>query len=207
MDDSARQDNKKRGRTIRIFFPFLLLALFLTSIFMAQLWLRAKPVTGSTVTVPLLTGEMVADDQLTPVSATMLPPPTPLNATEMDLQSTLTTSATLPPGATIRLSGPPPGSSFYLDDSMSIYWSWPLELGADQQFVIYLSGDQTKHLAGVIQKPALGNHNYQLNFDPRDIVEVEGTYQIQVHLETKGAPAILAESTPRAVSLVLLPEL
>jgi hypothetical protein len=183
-----------------------LLALFLVSIFVAQQRIGYEPATEIAATVPSLTGDMVTDDQHTPDSTMIVPTPTTPNATVRDPQRTLTPSADLPFNATIQLSGPPPDSSFYLNDPMSIYWSWPLELTDDQQFAIYLLIDQTKYLAGIVQEPALGNQGYQLKFDPGNMVEDEGTYQLEVRLERKRSQTILVASSPRTVSFVLLPE-
>ena len=204
MDDSGSQVSKKRGRTIRIFFPFLLLVLILASIYITRQWLAYEPAGGITNTTPSSSSDIVVDDQRIPDSTIVLPTPTTRKVTTRDPQSTPTATAALPADATIQLSGPPPGSSFYLSDPLNIYWSWPIELSEDQQFAIYLMAEQKKYLAGVILEPALGNHGYQLNFDPRDVVEEEGTYQIQVHLERRGVPNTVAESAPRAISLVLL---
>jgi hypothetical protein len=207
LDDSDRELNRKRGRTIRIFFPFLLLALIVIGMYLTRQSLGNKPANEITGTTPFPSSQTVEFEQHVPDGTSVLPTPWAAAATVTDPPSTSIPTSALPIDATIKLSGPPPGSTFYLHDPVSAYWNWPLRLSDDQQFAIYLIVDQTEHLAGVVREPNMGNHGYQFSFDPGVLSEKDGSYQLQVRLlEEKESSIVIAASTPRAFSLLLHPE-
>jgi hypothetical protein len=107
---------------------------------------------------------------------------------------------TPPANAQIQLVGPPPDSSFYLDDPVSTIWTWPLPQETGQQFAIYLVTDENEFLAGTVKDPSLGDYGYQLTYFPGDVVDSEGTYLLQIRLQQITSQKELATSIPRKLT-------
>ena len=107
---------------------------------------------------------------------------------------------TPPANAQIQLVGPPPDSSFYLDDPLSTIWTWPLPQETGQQFAVYLFSDENEFLAGTVKDPSLGAFGYQLTYFPGDVVDSEGTYLLQIRLQQIRSKIDLVTSIPRKLT-------
>ena len=107
---------------------------------------------------------------------------------------------TPPANAQIQLIGPPPDSSFYLDDPLSTIWTWPLPQEAGQQFAVFLVTDENEFLAGTVKDPSLGDFGYQLTYFPGDVVNSEGTFLLQIRLQQIKSQIDLVTSVPRKLT-------
>jgi len=108
---------------------------------------------------------------------------------------TATTAAPIP------LLGPPSGSVFGRDDVVAFYWSWPGEVGQDQQFVVYLTVDGTRSPLGVVDEANLGS-GFQLQAAVGEAAGAAGSYVWQVFLEDSATGATLGQSEARTIAVV-----
>lgn len=108
---------------------------------------------------------------------------------------------TIPPGAVVELIGPPAGSHFPVDASISFYWRWPFVLDENQQFVVYLLQDQQEILLGMLTEPNLGNDAYYLSGELAATAVQAGAVQWEVRLENAPGQIILATSERRGLLL------
>ena len=109
---------------------------------------------------------------------------------------------TLPANTEIQLIGPPPDSSFYLDDPISTIWTWPLPQEPGQQFSVYLVTGENEYLAGTVKEPSLGDFGYQLTYLPDDVVNSEGTYLLLIRLQQIRPQGDLVTSIPRTLTFL-----
>lgn len=119
------------------------------------------------------------------------------NQSQSQSQSTATPSSTaqaatpapppavtveLPAEAMIQLLGPPANSSFRLDDPVSFYWDWPLALGPNQRFAVYLRAGSDEWLLGAVEHNNLGSA-YRLRAELTELVSQPAQYEWLVRLE------------------------
>ena len=111
-------------------------------------------------------------------------------------------TATLPPDAVIELLGPPAGSSFRRNDTISFFADWSSPLTESQQLAAYIRiNDQPPILLGVLEEPNIGQrYRWQTN-----IGEVAGTavsLEWWVQLQTSRTASPLLTSASRPVTLL-----
>lgn len=109
---------------------------------------------------------------------------------------------TAPMQPIIRLQTPESGAEALITEALSYRWNWPVPLGADQRFVVYLVHEGTAVPVGEVTQPVLGSR-YELTVAGYDFVTDAADYQWQVRLED-GTGNSLAASEPRL--LVLAPD-
>jgi hypothetical protein len=112
--------------------------------------------------------------------------------------------ATIPPDTAVQLLGPPPESTFPINDTVSFYWHWPQPLAEDQRFALYLLADDQERLLGIVDEPNLGT-SFRLSASPGEFVETTGTIQWQVRLESELLEYPLTESKVRSIALIAAP--
>ncbi len=103
--------------------------------------------------------------------------------------------------AVIPLLGPPSGSVFGRDDVVSFYWSWPGEVGRDQQFVVYLAVDGVRSPLGAVDEANLGS-GFQLQAAVGETAGAAGSYVWQVFLEDSATGATLGQSEARTIAII-----
>lgn len=101
----------------------------------------------------------------------------------------------------IPVLGPPAGSFFRPEDTISFYWSGAAEPTPDRQYSVYLIDGDERVLLGSIAQPNLGQ-GYQLRANISDFVEEPGAYSWLVVLEDAGLGVIIGQSDIRPISLV-----
>lgn len=104
----------------------------------------------------------------------------------------------LPP---VVLSGPPPGSQFGLNDSVTFYWDWPGELQDGMRFALYLQSADAAELVGTADADNLGNVQ-QVGARLGEFVAGPGDYQWQVVVEDESTGATIAFSEHRPIVLM-----
>ena len=191
----------KLGRLIRVFSPFALLVIVLATIYIVTSMIRTDS-NNDKIGIPPSPSMMPTSNANASIPAT----PTSLeNATVSVMErnnefDTTPIPQTLPVNAQIQLIGPPPDSSFYLEDPLSTIWTWPLPQESGQQFAVYLITDENEYLAGTVKDPSLGAIGYQLTYFPDDIVNSEGTYLLQIRLQQIRPQIDLVTSVPRTLT-------
>jgi hypothetical protein len=192
----------KRLKRFQVIVPFFLVLLCIASINFVELpaAFRATPTRAAPVPTSTATRTPLAKPtaQLPPSpTVTNTPPPTasatPLPTPEL--------APTLPAGAQIWLYGPPDGSSYSRNSTVSFFWSWPYPLAEEQQFVLYLIGDGSEHRVGSVGKPNLGSA-YSLRMLAQQLSEVESPVAWEVRLEDGSSAEALLVSERRALSFL-----
>ncbi len=189
------------GRLIRIFSPFALLMIGLAAVYFVAGMAKTEPENETVSIIPspsiTPTGSSNPSIPASPTSRTNVT----ITATQQILKIDTTPQPPTPPAnAQIQLVGPPPDSSFYLDDALSTIWTWPIPQKTGQQFAIYLITDENEFLAGTVKDPSLGAYGYQLTYFPGDVVDSEGTYLLQIRLQQIRTEMDLATSIPRKLT-------
>lgn len=124
-----------------------------------------------------------------------------------DVPATATTAVT--PTATItptfplevEVLAPPPETEVGLNDTITFTWRWPVPLVFGQQFIIFVSEDDTTLWQETVYIPA-ENNQYELDIDVADISETPGTYQWQIMVEDDSLESILFETTPATLTIL-----
>jgi len=111
------------------------------------------------------------------------------------------TAMPTPTPMTIPLLGPPIGSFFRLEDTISFYWSAVAELNPGQRYSVYLVDGGERVRLGSAGWPNLGQ-GYQLQVKIGDFVDGPGDYGWLVVLEDVGSDATLGQSEARPITLV-----
>ncbi|MCB9422180.1 MAG: hypothetical protein H6667_20425 [Ardenticatenaceae bacterium] len=130
-------------------------------------------------------------------SATAIPPTSTIPPTP-----TLIPTATLPPDAEILLLGPPSGSSFRQNDTISFYANWPLPLIEPQQLAAYVQlDDQPVISLGELAEPNTGLcYRWQLNMSEITDTAVTLSWWVQLQPDSNSPP--LLTSPTRQVTLL-----
>jgi hypothetical protein len=102
------------------------------------------------------------------------------------------------PTAAITLLGPPDNSLLRAQDTLTVYWTWPLPLSDDQLFKLYLRQADQETLVGVLEEANMGQA-YRLTLSGADIPSGEGPVQWLVKLESSLSDQPLISSTPRTI--------
>jgi len=207
-------NTRKRGkpvldrRSIRIFLPFVLLLLSFTALSIAKQQNSRNKKNNNVESAPAsiipITKDAAIVHELTP-DPTNLSSSTPTAAviSQDNGEPTASEIPTRFPNDSIVFIGPPSNSIFSLQTPVTIYWDWPFYEDQNQLFAVYLMDDSGEYLAGTADEPSLGNRGYQLNFIPRDTVNSEGPYLIEIRLQQMESLAVLAVSNPRSIEFTL----
>ncbi len=197
-NDEEQMANGKRERlqrTIYILMPLILLILCLVSINLVA-WLNNRPAESTTaVSSTVLEANEVAINE-TAVSPTH--PPTAATATP---QPTPTIRPTLPPEAQISLQGPPVDSTLFVNQTITFYWQWPVELAEGDVLTLYLLTADVEIIVGSQSEPNLGTQ-YQHQLTPDQLNIAPQAVQWQVRLSNHlGEELLVSDKRP----LTLLP--
>jgi hypothetical protein len=191
----------KRKRAILISLPFLMLLLCLG---LLNVWARSVAVSPTATTLSTTTTSTTAvptePPALKPIStqtglptlaATAVPPAT----------VTPIPPPTLPPTATITLLGPPDQSRIMAEDSITVYWTWPLPLAEDQYFGIYLQEETGDTRVGRLEAANFGT-GYRWQSEARYLVDGGGEVSYLIKLETILSDEPLTTSEPRTLFIL-----
>lgn len=198
--------NGRRG--LRIFLPFLLLALGFAFLSEFQEQSSRNPDSHDTAvdlkSDPLLTPTLSVFASGTPspsgpASVTPNTTPSAKGLRPGNPPTTVAETVTSIPPTSIQINGPPEDSVFSFQTPLTIYWEWPFDQDESQRFTVYLQDEFGDYLAGMLNEPSLGDQGYQLSFVPADVVQSEGTYLVQIRLEYVEQQVIIATSKPRAI--------
>ena len=197
LNKTDRRRFGKSGRLIRIFSPFVLLVIVLAAIYFVTGMPKTESENETVDKIPspsmMPTGNANTSIPASPTSRT----DATITATQWSNKIDRTPLPPMPPSnAQIQLIGPPPDSSFYLDDPLSTIWIWPLPQEAGQQFAVFLVTDENEVLAGTVKDPSLGDFGYQLTYFPGDVVNSEGTFLLQIRLQQIKSQIDLVTSVP-----------
>jgi hypothetical protein len=111
---------------------------------------------------------------------------------------TLIPQPTLPPTATITLLGPPDQSRFMAEDTITIYWTWPLPLAEDQYFGIYLQEETGETRIGRLEEANFGT-GYRWQTEAQYLTDDGGEVNYLIKLETILSDTPLITSEPRTL--------
>lgn len=169
-------------RVVYILMPLFLLLLFLGAI---NLW------GGQETAVSLPPSPVPA----TPPTNT----PTPTKAATANAATPLTPTPTDQPAALlptddIILLGPPAGSTFPINTTITLFWQWPHLLTDGQQFTVYWQQDAQIQLLGQLTEPNFGDL-FQLQTTPT----IAGNVLWWVSLETSIIQTKQIESSQRSL--------
>ncbi len=128
------------------------------------------------------------EDALPTLAATAVPPAT---ATPIPLP-------TLPSTATITLLGPPDQSRIMADDSITVYWTWPLPLAEDQYFGVYLQEESGDSRIGRLEQANFGS-GYRWQTEAQYLTDGGGEVRYLIKLETILTNEPLITSEPRTL--------
>lgn len=99
----------------------------------------------------------------------------------------------------LRQSQPAADFAAYFTDSVTYRWNWPLPLGENEGFVVYLYNGRQGQILGSVNKPAFGTlYELQVSAYERLGLAEPGQYQWQVKLERN--QAVIAESSGQPVN-------
>ncbi|PID85376.1 MAG: hypothetical protein CSB13_08170 [Chloroflexi bacterium] len=213
MDESSTKPQRltKRKRAALMTLPFILMLLVLA---LLNMWARSV-----VETMPPPTPN-AQDEAVTERVAAATPPPTVKSVTP-ETQATATEAAlptraitpthtptatpislpTLPPTATITLLGPPDQSRLMADDSITIYWTWPLPLAADQFFGIYQQEEDSEFRIGRLEQANFGT-GYRWQTDAQHLTTGHGEVRYLIKLETNRGDSPLITSEPRTLFIL-----
>lgn len=105
----------------------------------------------------------------------------------------------------LRIHTPATGHEMLNSGSVVFAWNWAKPLAAEEQFTIYLQGQNGLTPIGSVSKPAQGIQ-YRFNFEPLELPGAVGEFDWVVKLETKQGAEILS-SEVRQLSIGLDPNL
>ena len=201
LNKTDRRRFGKSGRLIRIFSPFVLLVVVLVAFYFVTSMTKSESEneTADNKPSPSMkpTGNANTSTTASPTSHTNVT----ITVTQQSNKVERTPLPPMPPiNAQIQLIGPPPDSSFHLEDPLSTIWTWPLPQEAGQQFAVFLVTDENEFLAGTVKDPSLGDFGYQLTYSPGDVVNSEGTYLLQIRLQQTMSQIDLVTSIPRKLT-------
>jgi len=202
VDDEAANDGKGPSPFVYFILALVLLALALSG----WVWIADKASQPTPVGVtnhtpePLPThDEDVPGDAFglvpglaTPWAVAGGPGETPTAAGEP------TTAAPVP----IPLQGPPAGSLFRMEDTVSFYWGAAGEPTPNQQYGVYLLNGDERVLLGSAIGPNLGQ-GYQIRATIGEFVDEPGDYSWLVVLEDVDSGAIIGQSEIRLMTLMI----
>jgi uncharacterized protein YkwD/PKD repeat protein len=101
----------------------------------------------------------------------------------------------------ITLLQPLPDSAFEPRRATFLFtWNWPGTLAAEQQFRVYLVGQNGLQPVGIVDQP-VGGSEYQLQIMANQLTTAPGLEQWLVRLETSDGQTVLVESERRAIRL------
>ena len=190
---------RKRRQAIYAVIPLLLLLLCLGLINLLPGDL-AEPTAVSALPTPIAQNGQTGA-QPTAAPATALPPsPTP-TATP---SPTPTPLPTLPPETQIVLLGPPDGSVLPAASPISLFWTWPLDLGEGQRFVVYLLVGAEERPLPPLSEPNMGS-GYQQQIQPTTLDGLGDEFRWLVRLESENGDAPLRASETRTFRLLPSP--
>ncbi len=190
------QSNRMQ-RVVYILMPLVLLIVCLAGINLVTWW-NNRPVATTAVspaasaanevviteTAPTPSRGQAVSPTLPPATATATPQPTP------------TTQPTLPPNAQISLQGPPVDSTLFINQPITFYWQWPVELPEGNVLTLYLLTDDAEIIVGSQSEPNLGIH-YQLQLTPDQFNLAPQAIQWQVRLSNQlGEVLLVSEKRP-----------
>ncbi|NHZ72100.1 MAG: hypothetical protein GWP17_03330, partial [Aquificales bacterium] len=133
--------------------------------------------------------EAVATESVLPTLApTTTPPPT----------TTSIPQPTLPPTATITLLGPPDQSRITAQDTVTVYWTWPLPLAEDQYFGVYLQDETGETRIGRLEEANFGA-GYRWQTEAQYLTDDGGEVRYLIKLETILTDTPLIISEPRTL--------
>jgi hypothetical protein len=206
MDESSGKSRRfsKRKRAILITLPFLLLLLCLGGL---NIWARTVGQSNPASTNPVSTVTAVS----TETSATE-PTATEITNRETSLPTLAPTAAppatatpiplpTFPPTATITLLGPPDQSRIMAEDSINVYWTWPLPLAEDQYFGVYLQEETGDTRVGRLEKANFGS-GYRWQTEAQYLTDDGGEVSYLIKLETILTNEPLMTSEPRSLFIL-----
>ncbi len=203
LNKTCRKYLGKSTRLIRIFSPFALLVIGLVAIYFIASIAKSESENEIFDIVPspsmIATGNANMSIPASPTSRTNATVTATQRSNKIDMMPLPSTPLA---NAQIQLLGPPPDSSFYLDDPLSAIWLWPLPRETGQQFAIYLVTDENEYLAGTVKDPSIGAFGYQLTYFPGDVVSSEGTYHLQIRLQQIRPQVDLVSSVPRLLTFI-----
>jgi hypothetical protein len=111
-------------------------------------------------------------------------------------------TATLPPDAVIDLLGPPAGSNFRRNDTISFYADWPLPLAESQQLAAYIRLDaQPPILLGILDEPNSGQY-YRWHMNIGEMAQTAVSLEWWIQLQTDSSTPPLRTSATRSVTLL-----
>lgn len=191
IEETAR--TRRWQQLLYVLAPFFLLLVCLGFINFIPGRLTAVP-TASPQSKNEVTGDVTA------VSPT--PDTNPLPAATLPPTPTVIPTATLPPDAAITLLGPPIGSSFRRNDTISFYADWPFPLTESQQLAAYVRfNDQPATLLGALDEPNTGQR-YRWQMNVREMTDTAVSFEWWVQLQTSSDATPLLTSPYRTVTLL-----
>lgn len=116
-------------------------------------------------------------------------------------EPTPTVEPTPIPAIAIELLGPPPGSAFRREDTVTFYWTSPQAAVADLRFVLYLQSSDGRVALGTVRHENLGAA-YQLPVELEAGMEGASDYSWVVVLEDEASGAIIGTSELRPISIL-----
>ncbi len=210
MQDSNNTRNGKEQQVFYILAPFLLLSVCIIAINLVRAMVPAPPSTpvdSGAISTPQQTDvETTAetrplDTPLPPATlpATLSAVPTPTPTPTVDVMSLI------PEDANVQLLGPPHGSIFAANDTLSFYWTWPLPTADDQFFAVYVYDEEQRQLLGQLDSPNLGTA-YVLHHPAHEVMSEiftsSGTIQWQIVLHSTFTASPLVASEPRTFTII-----
>jgi hypothetical protein len=167
----------KRRQAIYAVIPLLLLLLCLGLVNLLPGYL-VEPTAVSATPTPIAQNDQ--SGALPTVAPTTALPPSPTPTTTPT--PTPTPLPTVPPETEIVLLGPPDGSVLPAAAPISLFWTWPLDLGEGQRFVIYLLVEDEERPLPPLSEPNMGSV-YQQQLQPADLAGLAGDIRWEVRLE------------------------
>lgn len=199
-------DSSERGPSPIVYFSLSLLLLAFA--LGGWVWLQGNvpepeptPIVDITPTIrPLPTGvEDVPGDAFGLVAGLATPWAIPGGPGETPTVESPTTTPAIT-AVPILVLGPPAGSFFRREDTVSFYWSGAAEPDPSRQYRLYLIDGDERVLLGSIFQPNLGQ-GYQLRANIGDFVEEPGDYSWLVVLEDTALGVIIGQSDIRPITM------
>ncbi|HEX6385284.1 MAG TPA: SH3 domain-containing protein, partial [Anaerolineae bacterium] len=186
--DAAVEQSLRRPRTQVVLLPAILLVLCVAGMALLGVWLR-----GGQASEPDPTFRAAISDG---------PPITTSPTAEPTATSTGTAEPTAVAAAgEIQTLAPSPDSQIDLGTTLVFRWSWPDDLGANQQFAVYVRSEVDPwSQVGIISEQADGG-TYWLEAQPTSFDGQAGDYWWHVALENTETDAKVAESKEQPFKL------